>query len=362
VWIKIEARPAPSNRLRYLSPLIAVALTLVTGVIFSWFMSLSPLDTFHAFFISPIDDWYGVGELGVKAIPLVLIGTGLAIGFRSNVWNIGAEGQLTMGAIFGGGVALYFHGQQGFYILPLMFLMGAIGGMLWASIPAFLRTRFNTNEILVSLMLNYVAILILSYLVHDPWRNPEGFNFPETRLFSESATLPIVLEGTRLHLGLYVALGAVVLAWIFVRKSFLGYQMQVAGMANAAALYAGFKRNRMIWVGLLCGGLAAGVAGLMEVAGPIGQLLPTISPGYGYAAIIVAFVGRLHPVGALLAGLLMSLLYLGGEAAQMDLGLPSAVTGVFQGILLFYLLAADLFINFRMRWNPPTRKPAEAAT
>jgi len=361
VWIRIEARPAPSNRMRYLSPLIAVALTLLTGLIFSAVMSLSPLDTFHAFFIAPVNDWYGLGELGVKAVPLVLIGTGLAIGFRANVWNIGAEGQLTMGAIFGGGVALSFYGQQGWYILPLMFLMGALGGMFWALIPAFLRTRFNTNEILVSLMLNYVAVFILSYLVHDPWRDPEGFNFPESRLFSESATLPIVLEGTRLHIGVFVALTAVVLAWVFVRKSFLGYQMQVAGMANAAALYAGFKRKRMVWIGLLCGGGAAGIAGLMEVAGPIGQLLPSVSPGYGYAAIIVAFVGRLHPVGCLFAGVLMSLLYLGGESAQMELGLPSAVTGVFQGILLFYLLAADLFINFRMRWAAPaSRSGAES--
>jgi general nucleoside transport system permease protein len=261
VWIKIEARPAPSNRMRYLSPLIAVALTLLTGVIFSAVMSLNPLDTFHAFFIAPIDDWYGLGELGVKAIPLVLIGTGLAIGFRSNVWNIGAEGQLAMGAIFGGGIALYFYGEQGLYILPLMFLAGALGGMAWASIPAFLRTRFNTNEILVSLMLNYVAVLILSYLVHGPWRDPDGFNFPESRLFSDSATLPVVLEGTRLHVGVFVALSAVIVAWVFVRRSFLGYQMQVAGTAHAAALYAGFRRNRMIWVGLLCGGGAAGVAG-----------------------------------------------------------------------------------------------------
>ncbi|MDZ7839353.1 MAG: ABC transporter permease [Gammaproteobacteria bacterium] len=361
MWLKIEARPAPSDRMRYLSPLIAVALTLVTGLIFSGVMALNPLDTFHAFFIAPIDDWYGLAELGVKAIPLVLIGTGLAIGFRANVWNIGAEGQLTMGAIFGGGVALYFYGEQGFFILPLMFVTGAVGGMLWASIPAFLRTRFNTNEILVSLMLNYVAIFILSFLVHGPWRDPDGFNFPESRLFSESASLPIILEGTRLHLGAFVALAAVAIAWVFVRKSFLGYQMQVAGMAHAAALYAGFKRKRMVWVGLLCGGGAAGVAGLMEVAGPIGQLLPSVSPGYGYAAIIVAFVGRLHPVGCLLAGLLMSLLYLGGESAQMNLGLPSAVTGVFQGILLFYLLAADLFINFRVRRNTPVPGPAAEA-
>ncbi|MDJ0956565.1 MAG: ABC transporter permease [Arenicellales bacterium] len=362
--LKIEPRPQPSKQMAYLSPLIAVGLTLVTGVIFSLLVGLNPLSAFHAFFISPIDDLYGLGELGVKAAPLMLIAVGLAIGFRSNVWNIGAEGQLTFGAICGGGLALYFYEVESAWILPIMILGGAVGGMLWASIPAFLRTRFNTNEILVSLMLNYVAILLLSYLVHDPWRDPDGFNFPESRLFSDSALLPVVLEGTRLHLGIIIALIAVVLGWIFVRKSFVGYQMQVAGLADLAALYAGFKRKRMVWIGLLVGGGAAGIAGLCEVAGPIGQLLPSVSPGYGYAAIIVAFVGRLHPIGILLASLLMSLLYLGGESAQMDLGLPSAITGVFQGVLLFYLLGADLFINFRVKITKTvaTRSVGEVAS
>jgi simple sugar transport system permease protein len=333
----------------YLSPLIAVALTLICGLIFSLFLGQSPIDTFYAFFIAPIDDLYGLGELGLKATPLMLIATGLAIGFRANVWNIGAEGQLTLGAICGGGLALYFHESESVWLLPGMIALGALGGMLWAAIPAFLRTRFNANEILVSLMLNYVALLLLDYLVRGPWRDPDGFNFPESRIFPDAGTLPIILDGTRLHAGLWLALGVIVLGWLFVRKSFMGYQMQVAGLADSAARYAGFKRRRMIWLGLLIGGGAAGVAGLSEVAGPIGQLLPSISPGYGYAAIIVAFVGRLHPVGILFASLLMSLLYLGGEAAQMELGLPSAVTGVFQGVLLFFLLAADLFINFRIK-------------
>jgi simple sugar transport system permease protein len=214
-------------------------------------------------------------------------------------------------------------------------------------------------------MLNYVAVLFLSYLVHGPWRDPGGFNFPESRLFPDAALLPVILDDTRLHLGLVFALAAVGIGWVFVRKSFLvgigwvfvrksflGYQMRVAGLADMAALYAGFDRKRMVWFGLLAGGVAAGVAGLCEAAGPIGQLLPSVSPGYGYAAIIVAFVGRLHPLGILLASLLMSLLYLGGESAQMDLGLPSAVTGVFQGLLLFFLLASDLFINYRVRVRP----------
>ncbi len=365
--IRIEPRAQPSRLMGWLSPLLAVVLTLVTGFLFSAFLGMNPVDAFHAFFVAPVDDLYGLGELGVKAAPLALIAVGLAIGFRSNVWNIGAEGQLTFGALVGGGVALWAYEMEGAWILPAMILAGALGGMAWASIPAFLRTRFNTNEILVSLMLNYVALLCLSYLVHGPWRDPEGFNFPESRLFSESAMLPVILEDTRLHAGALLALVAVGLGWVFVKKSFIGYQMQVAGLADTAARYAGFNRKRMIWMGLLIGGAAAGIAGLCEVAGPIGQLLPSVSPGYGYAAIIVAFVGRLHPVGILLASLLMSLLYLGGESAQMELGLPSAVTGVFQGVLLFYLLAADLFINFRIRGATPQglrspSKPAEASS
>lgn len=348
--LRLEARPEASKPMRYLSPVIAAGLTAICGIVFSAFIGLDPVDAFHAFFIAPIDDRYGLGELGLKAAPLMLIATGLAIGFRSNIWNIGAEGQLTFGAICGGGLALYFYESHSAWLLPAIIAAGALGGMAWAGVPALLRTRFNTNEILVSLMLNYVAILFLSYLVHGPWRDPQGFNFPESRQFPDAAMLPVILDDTRLHMGLLIALAAVMLGWLFVRKSFVGYQMRVAGLADGAALYAGFERKRMIWIGLLAGGGSAGIAGLCEVAGPIGQLLPSISPGYGYAAIIVAFVGRLHPVGIVLASLLMSLLYLGGESAQMELGLPSAVTGVFQGVLLFFLLAADLFINFRVRW------------
>ncbi len=346
---KLEPRPQPSRLMGYASPLIAIGLTLFIGFIFSSFLGMNPINTFYTFFIAPIDDLYGLGELGVKAAPLMLIAVGLAIGFRTSVWNIGAEGQFTLGAIFGGGLALYFHDSENAWLLPAMIIAGALGGMAWAAIPALLRTRFNTNEILVSLMLNYVAILVLSYLVHGPWRNPEGFNFPESREFPEVGLMPVLLEGTRLHAGMLIALASVALGWIFMYKSFLGYQMRVAGLAGTAAHYAGFNRHRMVWIALLTAGGAAGIAGLAEVAGPIGQLLSSISPGYGYAAIIVAFVGRLHPLGILLASLLMSLLYLGGESAQMDLGLPSAVTGVFQGMLLFFLLGADLFIHFRVR-------------
>ena len=352
--IRLEARPRASKAMRYLSPVIAAALTAVCGIVFSAFAGLDPLETFHAFFISPIDDRYGLGELGVKAAPLMLIATGLAIGFRSNVWNIGAEGQLTLGAVCGGGLALAFHASQSAWLLPAAIIAGAVGGMLWAAIPALLRTRFNTNEILVSLMLNYVAVLLLSYLVHGPWRDPEGFNFPESRLFPDAALLPVIAEDTRLHLGFVLAIAVLLIGWLFVARSFIGYQMRVAGLAGGAADYAGFNRARMIWIGLLTGGAMAGIAGMSEVSGPMGQITDQVSSNYGFAAIIVAFVARLNPVGIFFASLLMALLYLGGEQAQQYLNLPSSISLVFQGMLLLFLLGSDVFINYRLRWKGAT--------
>ena len=240
----------------------------------------------------------------------------------------------------------------------MMLAAGVAGGVFWAAIPAWLRTRFNANEILTSLMLVYVATLTLSLLVHGAWRDPEGFNFPQSKMFGEAALLPILWPETRLNFALLLALAVVALGWLFMRRSLTGFQMRVAGLAPDAANYAGISSRRTVWLGMLIGGACAGLAGVSEVAGPIGQLLPSVSPGYGFAAIIVAFVGRLHPVGIVFASLLMSLLYLGGESAQINLALPSAVTGLFQGALLFFLLAADVFINYRLRFVRPARRVA----
>jgi len=359
--LRLEPRPEPSRLAGWLSPVVATLAVLAIGVVLFSAMGKNPWEAMYVFFIEPVDTLYDVGELLLKASPIMLCAVGLAVGYRANVWNIGAEGQLIMGAIFGGGVALAFHGSTSWLALPLMLVAGLLGGVLWAAIPAFLRTRFNANEILVSLMLVYVASFILSLLVHGAWRDPEGFNFPQSKMFSDNALLPNLLGETRLHGGFLIALAAVAMAWLFIRRSLVGYQMRVAGLAPAAANYAGISANRTVWLGMLIGGGGAGVAGVGEVAGPIGQLLPVVSPGYGFAAIIVAFVGRLHPVGIFFASLLMSLLYLGGEAAQMRLALPSSVTGLFQGTLLFFLLAADVFIHYRLRvirTPPALAKPA----
>jgi len=349
--IRLERRPEASQVMSYASPLIAIVLMLIGGLLLFAFLGKNPLEGFKVFFINPISDWYGVSELFLKATPLMLIAVGLAVGFRANVWNIGAEGQLIVGGIAASAVALYFHEAEGAHVLILMVIAGGIGGMLWAAIPAFLKTRFNTNEILVSLMLVYVAQLLVSWLVHGPMMDPDGFNFPQSRMFEDSALLPLLSDENRLNLAFVFALGALLAGYIFMFRSFAGFQMQVAGYAKDAARYAGFSAKRMIWIGLLSGGAMAGFAGMSEVAGPMGQLTEHVSSNYGFAAIIVAFVARLNPVGIFFASLLMALLYLGGEQAQQYMNLPSSISNVFQGMLLMFLLGSDVLINYRVCWK-----------
>jgi len=331
------------------SPLLAASVTMAVGFLLFLALGQQPGAALHTVFVAPVSSKNGWAELLLKAAPLILIAQGLAIGFRANVWNIGAEGQLVAGAVAASALAIRFDGSDSPWLLPAMVMAGILGGMAWAVIPAYLKTRFHASEILVTLMLTYVATLVLSYLVHGPMRDPQGLNFPQSILFGESALFPIALAGTRLNAAILFPVLVTVAAWVFVTKSFAGYQMLVGGLAPLAARYAGFSESRAVWMALLIGGGAAGLAGVGEVAGPLGQLLPTVSPGYGFAAIIVAFVGRLHPLGIVVAGLLMSLLYLGGEAAQIALPVPYAVTSLFQGVLLFCLLASDLFVFYRVR-------------
>ncbi|WP_170244894.1 ABC transporter permease [Pararhodospirillum oryzae] len=355
MFLHLEARGEPSRLWIWAAPLMAVFLTLAVGSALFAALGKDPLQALNGFFIMPVSTLYGATELLVKAAPLALIAVGLAVGFRGGVWNIGAEGQLTLGAITGGGLALALGAVDSPLVLPAVLLAGVLGGMAWAAIPALLRTRFHANEILTSLMLTYVAQLLLGWLVHGPWRDPHGFNFPETAPFSPHAILPVLLEGTRLHLGIPLA-GVVILAvWALLARGFIGFQIKVMGLAPRAGAYAGFRQNRLVWFSLLLSGGLAGLAGFSEAAGPIGQLQPALSPGYGFTAIIVAFLGRLHPVGIVLAALFMALTYLGGETVQLFMGLPLAVTGVFQGLILFFLLACDVLILYRVRVG---RRPA----
>jgi len=357
VRLKLESRGNYSAFWTFASPLLAILLTVITaGVIFA-LMGHDPGTSLYTFLVAPLTGSSGLSELCVKAAPLVLIGVGLSLGFRANVWNIGAEGQFTLGAIFAGGFALHAGDAGGWWVFPGMLLLGALGGMIWAGIPALLRVWFNASEILTSLMLTYVAQLLLIYLVTGPWKDPEGYGFPQTAMFADAALSPILVAETRVHLGVLAALLVALLGWLILSKSMLGFQLRVVGLAPRAAAFAGFGQRRLIWLSLMLGGGLAGLAGMFEVAGPIGQLTPAISPGYGFTAIIVAFLGRLHPVGVVLAGLVLALSYLGGEAAQIDLGMPNAVTGIFQGVLLFYLLASDVLILYRPRISWAAKRP-----
>lgn len=357
--LRLEPRPEKSRFLVYLTPLLAVLLTLIGGALMFAVLGHNPATALYTFFISPITSQQGIAELMVKATPLILIAIGLAFGFRANVWNIGAEGQLTIGAIFGGSLALAVYPSESFLLMPGMILAGILGGMVWAAIPAYLRTHFNCNEILTSLMLVYIAILLLAYLIHGPLKDPAGFNFPESRQFQDAAVSPIIWPGTRLHMGWLFALGLAVAGWMLINRHLIGFQIRVIGEAPRAARFAGFSEKQIVWFVLLTSGGLAGLAGMFEVSGPMGQIVPSISPGYGFTAIIVAFLGRLHSIGIVFAGLLMALTYLGGEAAQIDLNMPNAVTGVFQGMILFFLLACDVLINYRIRFvKPVTGKAA----
>jgi len=354
--MRLEARPQTSTFWRYASPLLALAITVAIGVGLFIALGKDPVRGLQVFFWEPVKSPYALGELLVKATPLLIIGLGLAVCFRSNVWNIGAEGQFVIGALAAGGVALLAGKTTGPWIVPAILAAGVAGGMAWGGITALLRDRFNANEILVSLMLVYVAELILNYLVFGPWKDPAGYNFPQTRTFDAVTQIPRLMQGSRVTIGILLALACVAALWLYLYRTYAGFAQEVSGLAPSAARYAGFSSSRALWVALLTSGGAAGLAGALEVAGPIGQLTPYVPAGYGFAAIIVAFVGRLHPVGIVFSALLMSMFYIGGELAQSRLGLPKSITGVFQGLLLFSLLACDTLIAYRLRFSAPVMR------
>lgn len=343
------------------SPLIALALTaLVAGLLFAA-LGKNPFDGLAMFFVEPLRGVRQLTEVALKATPLILCALGLAVSYRANVWNIGAEGQYLIGATAAGGVALWVtsHGVVAprALLTPLILVAGVCGGVAWAAIVAVLRDRFHANEILVSLMLVYVAQQLVNTLVFGPWRDPQGFNFPQTMTFDASTGLALLVPHSRLHIGFAIALMLAVVTWLFLARSWRGFQLGVGGSAPKAARYAGFSARTTLWTALSISGGMAGLAGAMEVAGPLRQLTPFMSMGYGFTAIIVCFVGRLHPFGIVLAGALLSMFLIGGELGQSRLGLPNALSGVFQGLLLFMLLATDTLVRYRVRWRTPVRTP-----
>jgi simple sugar transport system permease protein len=351
---RLEPRGERSQFWTYGSPVLAVVLTIITmGVIFA-VMGAPPLTAIETFLIEPLTTTTGLGSLAVRAAPLIMIGVGLSFCYRANVWNIGGDGQFTFGALAGGGLALMLIPNAPFWwCYPLVLLAGIAGGMFWGGIVAFLKLYFNANEILTSLMLNYIAQLVLVWLVTGPWRDPHGFGFPQSAMFGNGATTPNIIPNSTVHLGCLLAPLLAIVVWQVMTRFVLGFQLRVVGQAPRAARYAGFSNARLTWIAMLVSGGLSGLAGIIEVTGPIGQLTTGITPGYGYTAVIVAFLGRLHPIGVIFAGLLLALSYLGGDAAQIDLNLPNAITGIFQGVLLFYLLGADILILYRLKRLKP---------
>jgi len=345
----------------YVTPALAVLLTMATGLVVFSAMGFDGAGAVYQIFIVPLVETRHWPDLGIKAAPLIIIAVGLAAGFRANVWNIGAEGQYVFGALAATGVALATWHLEGWWILPTMCLAGVLGGMAYAAVPAGLKTGAGVNEILTSLMLTYVAIQLLNYLMRGPWKDPEGYNFPQTRLFTDWQLLPYVAEGSLVHIGVPIAVLIALAAAVVMGRTIVGYEVRVVGIAPNAARHGGFHAARTTWLCLLVSGGLAGLAGTFEVAGPFGQMVPQFPVGYGFTAIIVAFLGRLHPVGIILAGLVLAISYVGGELAQTEIGLPHAATAMFQALMLFFLLAVDVLIRYRIRFGGrPAVREAEA--
>jgi simple sugar transport system permease protein len=356
--IVLEKRPQPSQLWAYATPLVAVLATMFFGGLLFAALGKNPVEAIRTIFFDPVFGefaFYYRPQILVKGAPLVLIAIGLSLGFRAGIWNIGAEGQYIIGALCGAGVALAMYPVAAWWLMPAMIVAGALGGAAWGMIPAFLKVRFGTNEILVSLMLVYVAEQLLASMSLGLMKNPEGFGFPGSRNLQsyDSAHNAELIAGTGMHLGVVFALIAVIFSYVLLNRHLLGFQIKLTGEAPRAAKFAGVNPTRLVLVCLGTSGALAGMAGLFEVSGPAGQVSIDFNVGYGFTAIIVAFLGRLNPIGIMFAGALMALTYIGGEIAQGQMGLPAAAIDLFQGMLLFFLLALDLLTNFRIRLRKP---------
>ena len=356
--LRLEKRPEPSKLLQVVTPVAAVLLTMVLGAIIFSALGYDGLGAVREIFVSPLAISYKWQDLAVKAAPLIIIAVGLSIAYRANVWNIGAEGQYIVGAICGTGIGILTNDMTGWWIMPLMMLAGAAGGAAYAAVPAFLRVRFNVNEILTTLMLTYASVYLLNYLLAGPFKSPTSMGQPQTVLLSADQTLPYIIPGTIVQLNAPIAIVVALAVWLVFSRFVFGFQIRVVGSAPHAARYGGFSADRTIWLAMLISGGLAGFAGILEVMGPVGRLILQFPANYGFTAIIVAFLGRLHPLGAILAGIMIAITFVGGEMAQISIKLPFAAVGIFQAMMLFLILASDLLVRYRIRAVRPGEVPA----
>lgn len=349
--LKMEKRREPSMAMLVATPVASILLTMVIGVVVFDMIGIDGFKAVVDIFLSPILVSYKWQDVAVRAAPLIIIALGLSMGNRAQVWNIGAEGQYVIGALCSAGVGIAFGATGGFFVILLMVAAGVIGGGAWAAIPAWLRTRFNVNEILSSLMLTYVALQVLSFLVGGPWKDPNGRNFPVTAPLVDSQMLP-VWAGSTVHLGVLVALILPLIFWVIMARSEFGFQVRVVGSSPTAARHGGFDSRRTIWATLMIGGAMAGLAGSLEFTGVLHKMELGFPSGYGFTAIIVAFLGRLNPFGCLIAGIVLAVTYVGGQMAQSSVHIPNSTAGIFQAMMLFFILASDILVRYRVRVIP----------
>ncbi len=345
--IKIERRHETPRWLVYAIPFISIAVSLLFVGLLLLAVGVNPVDAYMTMFSRSFGSKFGLTELFVKTAPIVLTGLAVAIPLRAGLWNIGAEGQLYMGAFAASFIALYVSLPPPL-VLPAMALAAAFMGLLWASLPGILKAKFDLNEIISTLLLNYVAIYWVDYLVYGPMRGKEVFNFPYSDIFPDFAILPRFF-GTRLHAGVFIAIIIAILLYLVIKKTSFGFAVKVVGANPKAAEYAGINRKRIIIYTMLIGGAVAGFAGMMEVSGIHMRLRSGLSPGYGYAGIPVALLAKGNPLAVILSAFLFGFLYVGGSALQTTYSIPVSIVYVFQALIVLFIIGGEFFTKYTIR-------------
>lgn len=347
--LRLEKRLEKSPFTNITVPFFSILFAFLVGAVFLTLGGYDPIKVYTMIFDGAFGSSYGISETLVKAIPLMLCSLGVAVAFKMKLWNIGAEGQFYVGAMFASYIALFYSDLPAYIMLPLMFIAGALGGALWAMLSAIPRALWKVNETITTLMLNYVAILWVDYLVYGPWKDPKGFNFPLTAPFTEAAILPSIPD-TRVHTGLFIALVTAVIIYVIFNFTRWGFEIRVIGESPEAATYAGMNSKKNIIAVLALSGALAGIAGMTEVSGVIQRLQHGISPGYGYTAIIIAWLSKLHPAVIIVVSILFGALLVGGYSIQ-TLGISSSIVYMLQGAILFFILGGEIFNTHTLRFR-----------
>jgi len=347
-----EKRRSVPRRFKVIIPIVSLLIGLIIGAIAVAIVGINPLDVYGGILSNAFGSWYAFSETLVAATPLILITAGLIVVFKMNVWNIGAYGQYIIGAIFSSYFALFAsNGLSKPVMLSIMIMASMVGGAIWALIPTLLKIFWEVNEVITTLLLNYIALYILKFLMYGPWKNPASYGFPLSKTFPQTAILPVLFNGTRLTIGIIFAFIAVLIVWFLIKKSKFGYEVKVIGDNPLAAKYAGISVNRNILIGMAISGALAGLAGMTEVSGIVHYLQVKIGADYGYTAIIVAWIAYLDPIVTILAAIIFGGLASGGYSLQITMRVSYGIVGLIESITLFSLVGAQIFLNYKLRWK-----------